>query len=282
MKRAAAERIDEEPRTASTVRARSNPVLAAMRLIPLAAWTMFCLVADLLYVALAPGPGSKYAVAQCWTHRWFKVGAWIMGIRVRPSGPMPPAGSLVAPNHLGYADIIAVGSVLPTIFVAKAEVASWPVIGFLFRSGRHVGVPRSRSRALAGAAEQVEDRLRYGATVCVFLEGTSTGGDRVRAFHGTMLQPAMSAGAPVVPVALRWSARQPGVSVSEDVAYWKDHTFVPHFWRLLGLRGVTVNVRFGQAIPPNSADRKTLAETARAEVIRLLDGGAMGLSSGTD
>ncbi|MEX2015681.1 MAG: lysophospholipid acyltransferase family protein, partial [Candidatus Hydrogenedentales bacterium] len=193
------------------------------------------------------------------------------GIHVRYDGIVPQPGSFIAPNHLGYTDVIALGAVVKCFFVAKRDIEHWPFIGLLFRVTEQIGVPRGRSHCLLDAYQKINERLKDRQSVCVFLEGTSTGGSEVREFHGALLQVAINAAAPVVPTAIRWQSDSDDMDIAEDVAYWKDHAFVPHLWRLLGLRGINVLITFGRPISSAAYDRKALAKTARQEVVKLLD-----------
>jgi 1-acyl-sn-glycerol-3-phosphate acyltransferase len=217
----------------------------------------------------ASRPEARIAAARVWTSRWLAHCARSLGLRVTVTGKRPPDGSLIAPNHVGYVDVVALGSVLPCFFVAKIDVESWPLVGFLFKTSHNIGVPRVRAKALVETTRRVAERLRAGHSVCVFLEGTSSGGGSLLPFYPPLVQPAIDAGAPVVPVALRWRPTSPAIDVAEDIAYWKDHTFGPHAWRLLGLTGICVEVEFGDPIPPADFTRRSLAERAHAEVARL-------------
>jgi len=163
------------------------------------------------------------------------------------------------------------GSVFQCFFVAKAEVESWPIIGFLFKLTEQISVPRDSRRGVLGANDRVRDRLVNGRPVCVFLEGTSSGGGAVLPFHSSLLQPALDADVPAVPVAMRWSCDQPGADVAEDIAYWKDHTLVPHLIRLLGLRGCTAHVTIGEPMPSGDRDRKAWATALQADVATMLE-----------
>jgi len=209
-------------------------------------------------------------LALVWTRWWLRRCTQLMGVRVTVTGPLPPAGSLIAPNHLGYADIFAVGASVPCFFVAKSDVATWPLIGYVFRKSRQIAVSRTRStKALKETLQTVSDRLRAGYSVCVFLEGTSSGGETVLPFHGALLQPALDVRAPIVPAAIRWSADDSRIDVREDVAYWKDHTFVPHMFRLLGLRGVHADIRFGESMKTGSLSRNETADALHDAVSQL-------------
>lgn len=251
------------------LRAGSNPIRAAWRLAYLLAGTFGFVVAWLVVRPPASNPPARLVAARRWTSRWLAHCARSLGLRVIATGNRPPDGSLIAPNHLGYADVVALGSVLPCFFVAKIDVESWPLVGYLFKTSHNIGVPRVRAKALVETTRRITERLRAGHSVCVFLEGTSSGGGTLLPFYPPLVQPAIDAGAPVVPVALHWRPTSPAIDVAEDIAYWKDHTFGPHAWRLLGLKGICVEIEFGEPILPAHHTRKSLAERAHAEVARL-------------
>src|SRR5690606_9272090 len=110
------------------------------------------------------------------------------------------------PNHLGYTDVIALGALVKCFFVAKHDIERWPFIGLLFRITEQIGVPRGRSEGMLDAYQTINERLKDHQSICVFLEGTSAAGSEVREFHGSLLQVAINAAAPVVPTAIRWEA----------------------------------------------------------------------------
>jgi 1-acyl-sn-glycerol-3-phosphate acyltransferase len=216
-------------------------------------------------------PRARAETSARWTGYWARYCCRAAGFRVDCRGELPRNGSLIVPNHLGYADVLAVGSCVACFFVAKLDVERWPFIGTLFRVSHNIGVPRTRAKALIETTRQIEDRLRNGASVCVFLEGTSSGGTRLLPFYAPLVQPAIDADAPVVPVAIRWTADDAKIDIAEDVAYWRpEHTFGPHAWRLLGLRGVRAEIEFGRPIYPSGHHRKSLADAANRAVADLL------------
>ncbi len=218
-----------------------------------------------------PDRTRRHNAALFWTHKWAKAYGRIANLQVVVKGSPPPAGTLLCPNHLGYADIFAIAAATRSFFVSRADAADWPLVGVLVRSSGQILVSRKRDRGLGVTAKQIEERLVAGQSVCVFLEGTSTGGDVVLPFLSALLQPAIECGARVVPAALRWSSPDPNVLVAEDIAYWKDHRFPVHFWRLMGLKGTRVEVVFGEACSPG-LDRKRLAAKLHKEVVGLWAG----------
>ena len=252
-------------------RARSNPVLALTRLLGALCWTVFCHLGYSVARWRRRGAKAKRCAAVKWSQRLVRGLLRIAGIEVHRHGRLPSPPALITPNHLGYLDILALEVVCGMFFVAKAEALSWPIIGYIFRHAEHIGVSRGHVRSVRDANAKVVERLQQGFAVCVFLEGTSSGGREVLPFHASLIQPAIDVQAPVVPAAVRWCAADPAVDIVEDVAYWQDHTIATHAWRVLGLKGLRADIVFGEPLSPAGRDRKELAREARLRVIRLLD-----------
>ena len=110
-------------------------------------------------------------------------------------------------------------------------------------------------------------KLREGANVLIFPEGTSTDGDRLLPFQTVSFAPPLIAGAAVVPVTLTYTAinDQPVSPVNRDQIYWYgEMEFMSHFWNLLGLRRIEVSVTIHPKIESshyenNSSGRKQLS-----------------------
>jgi 1-acyl-sn-glycerol-3-phosphate acyltransferase len=261
--------VDQGPVSVRTgTPARSNPLLALFRGVLVALATGYDLSGVLIQRGLTSGSSQKRDVTLKWEQSWLRHFAQIMGIHVETQGEPPEAGSCLVPNHVGYVDIIALGSAVPTFFVAKAAVESWPVIGFLFKLSGQISIHRQNRRGVAIANHQIAERLSDGQSVCVFLEGTSSGGDGVLPFKPSLVQPAIDSQSVLVPVGITWHSKNEEIVPREDIAYWKDHVLMPHLFRLLGLRDISVTIRFGKPVKPND-DRKALANKLHTHVTQL-------------
>ncbi|MCC6546291.1 1-acyl-sn-glycerol-3-phosphate acyltransferase [Candidatus Sumerlaeota bacterium] len=215
--------------------------------------------------------GTRISLAENYSRLWFRIVVAIAGIKVRVIGSLPPRGALLAPNHIGYADILALGSTVPCTFVTRTEILRWPVVGFILKSLEQPAVERVQSRDLKSAADSMGAGLREGKTLAVFLEGTSTGGDRVLPFRTPVVQAAIDAGAPVVPVAIVWSTTDQCMDLADKVAYWKKaHDFGPHVWDFFSVSGrLAVTLTFTEAIPADFGDRKKIAALARDRIMAI-------------
>ena len=101
----------------------------------------------------------------------------VIGVEVIPSGRLPGAAPrFVVANHVSWTDILAIASLYPLVFLAKSEVAKWPVLGFLARLQGTIFVDRGRRQAIPEVNAELAEVLRQGQDVVVFAEGTSSDG----------------------------------------------------------------------------------------------------------
>lgn len=247
-----------------------SPRRATTRLLRLIGWTIWCLLRHGFAVWGTREPEYTKTTLQHF-RRWAKGVCRILGLAVRVEGEPPSGGVLLVPNHSGYLDIFVLAALVPVRFVAKAEIRHWPLIGWMVARARQLFVRRDRSRQLREALELVNEALEERHIVCVFLEGTSTGGDRVGRFHSPFLAPVIAGKGAAVPVGLHYLPSDPRIRVAEDVAYWKDHHFPSHFLRFLGLPPVGVRVRFGSPVELRGWPRSRAAEMLRGEVASLAE-----------
>jgi 1-acyl-sn-glycerol-3-phosphate acyltransferase len=185
----------------------------------------------------------------------------LLGIRVRAEGRLAgPGPRLVVANHVSWTDILVLASLHPLVFLAKREVANWPVLGWLARLQGTVFVARDSRRGVAKVNAALAEVLRGGADVVVFAEGTSSDGAAVLPFSPTHFAALADAATSVTlaPVGIAYTP--------DDVGWYGDMTFLPHLWRLLRRDGVRCHVRFGAAVATEGRDRKALAAATEASV----------------
>lgn len=204
------------------------------------------------------GAEARSALRGRTIQRWGRLSLWVIGGRVTDSGPIP-TGSLVVSNHLSYLDILVLGSRFPSLFVSKAEVRNWPVMGYLASCGGTIFVDRERKRELPKVASQMAEVLEAGSSLILFPEGTSSAGAELLPFRPSLLAPAAQAGRPVRYAALRYESPPNHPPASECLCWWGDMTFGGHFWALLRLPYFHAEVRFG-AEPVIGHDRKVLSD----------------------
>lgn len=225
---------------------------------------------------VAVNPRSRMAVARLWQRFVCR----LMGIRILVSGaPSPQRPLLLLANHTSWLDIPVLAGVAPLSFIAKQEVARWPIVGFLARTQRSVFVDRQRRHATGGHADEVAGRLTQGDIMVLFAEGTSSDGNKVLPFRSALVgaaQRAIEAGgaATVQPVAIAYT-RMLGLPLGRQhrprVAWYGGTDLFPHLARILSEGGIDVHVVFGPAHEVRAgADRKRLTQDAGAYVRRVV------------
>jgi len=182
----------------------------------------------------------------------------------------PPAGEpvLFVPNHVSWLDVWAVNAVAPARFVAKAEVARWPVAGAITRGFGAVSIKRGCPRDAWRVKNRLAAHLAAGERVAGFPEGTTTDGSRLCHFHPAIFQAAVDARAPVQPIAIRY--RTPDGSPCRAAPFIDDMTFVDSLRRIVAAPGIRAEIAFLPPRPAGGACRKALATWAREAIARQL------------
>lgn len=201
---------------------------------------------------------------RCWSSGLMRV----FGFRVKRYGDPLPGGVLLVANHVSWVDIEMIHSQVLAGFVAKAEIARWPLVGWMAARGHTIFHQRGNSESLGGVMTAMVSRLNEGCPVAVFPEGRTRDGRLLGPFHARTLSSAVEANVPVQPVAIRYGKAGDAQAI---VAFHGNETFVGNFLRLLGEPSRPAEVHFLEPVYPDSASgRKQLADRAREQVARIL------------
>ncbi len=173
-------------------------------------------------------------------------------------------------NHLSYLDILIYSSVRPFVMVAKTEVRRWPVMGWITSRAGPVYVERGGGpKTWSGVNAAMAEAYRSGLPVLFFPEGTTTDGTDVLPFRRGLFHSVLNNWVPLRTAALRYSlethAANSGATVGKEVCWWGEMPFVSHLFRVLGLSGLSVDVRFGDEVLTRR-DRFVMSQTAQARV----------------
>ncbi|MCU1323570.1 MAG: phospholipid/glycerol acyltransferase [Acidobacteriaceae bacterium] len=222
---------------------------------------------------LVKRPATREGRAE-WLHQFCARSLKSFGIEVEVVGRYPDRGAVIS-NHTGYLDIVVFAALHRCVFVSKAEIAKWPVLGWMTTMSGTVYVHRGRGGSAVQASTGMQAATDAGLPVVFFPEGTTTNGEAMLPFRSGMLAQVLGAGLPVTAAYVRYElgeGNDPEVRVSDDVAYWGDVTLAWHIFKFLSLRNVKVKVRFAEAPIKFSSDllhRKDAAVEARVAVQEL-------------
>lgn len=215
-------------------------------------------------------PGTDPALQRLWVGSWSKASLWLMGVRARFEGELPTGPYFMVANHLSYVDIPLLLSRLDARFLAKSEIARWPVIGLLARSTGTLFIDRSRKRDLTRVLPLVRSVLDRGTGVIVFPEGTSTAGAEVERFKPSLFEVPAATGADVRSAAIHYHAPDGPQPAWKAVCWWGDAPFGPHFLDFLKQPRTDATVTFSPrklaSVAGSPLDRKDLARAAQHAV----------------
>jgi lyso-ornithine lipid O-acyltransferase len=206
----------------------------------------------------------------------------LIGVRIRQIGARTREHPLlVVANHCSWLDITVITATAPVVFVAKREVAGWPVFGLLARLQRSVFVDRTRRHKTGAVNAEIAQRLAAGDPVLLFGEGTSSDGNRVLPFRSALIGAARDALAEaehcgrvlIQPLSVAYT-RLGGVPIGRLrrplVAWYGDMDLMPHLMRLLREGALDVVLTWGEPVAYEAqTDRKVVAKSLEMTVRRL-------------
>ncbi len=246
-------------------RKRLGPLRCAWRLPLLLLVVLGGCLAAVFLLPHGPRPGTAGAAL---LRNWSRVFLHLFGVRVARTGePLSDPVMLVA-NHGSWMDISVLHSVRPADFVAKSEIDHWPLVGWMARRAGTIFHRRGSTSSLTAVMGVMTKRLRAGCSVAVFPEGGTAPAGTLKVFHARIFQAALDAAVPVQPVALRYLRNG---APAPELLFRSGEGFLHNVGRVLANRAVIAEVQF---LPPVVFDpvhgRRLMAETARAEIARVL------------
>lgn len=245
---------------------------AWLRLVGLALAIGSCTVGWLLCrLVTRKGSRRQLAAHYFWTRAWARSIFAVLGIRVRVEGAPPTRPFVLVSNHLSYLDILAYWSCAQAQFLSKAQVAGWPVFGWLARMLGTVFLDRTRRSDLKKASAEAVAHLEAGCGLLFFPEGTSTSGYQVLPFKPGLFQVAIEADLPVHVASIGYATPPGSPAAPEAVCWWGDMDFAPHLYRLLQIPRVEARIRFHPEPVPVHADRKEMARAAHTRCVEVFE-----------
>lgn len=236
---------------------------------------MIVLLAPLQIVSIAFG----WRLQQYIPHFFHSVLCAVIGIRIHEVGARSKtAPLLILSNHASWLDILVIGARTPVVFVAKSEIAKWPLFGWLAKMQRTIFVERERRQTTGATAREIGDRMVSGDAVVLFAEGTSSDGIRVLPFRSALVGSVHHAlgesshhdKVTVQPMSLAYvgfGGLPVGRALNDRIAWYGDVDLLPHLIGILTSGAIDVTLTWGEAVAYDmSADRKQIARHAETAV----------------
>lgn len=226
--------------------------------------TLLCLLPPFASLRLPGGERLDQRIIRWWQGGLMRV----FGFRLKRVGTPRKEATLFVANHCSWLDISLLHSQRAVCFVAKSEIARWPLVGWLASRGGTIFHERGNNDSLARVSQTMVERLQAGLAVGVFPEGGTGPVDKVRVFHARIFQTCYEAKVPAQPVALRYLR---GGQAARAVAFRTREAFFPNFLRLLGEPVTLAEVHFLDPVPlASEGGRKRMAEASRRAIILAL------------
>lgn len=215
-------------------------------------------------------PGWNQARRDRQNCRWSRKLLRILSIRIQVDN-LPekfPRRCLLVMNHVSWLDIVLVNAAHPAMFIAKSEIAGWPMVGSLATRAGTLYIERGSRAAMRRTNQRVTQALHEGKLVACFPEGVTTYGEDVGRFHAALFQPAIDAGAMVVPAVIRYLDRDD--QRCDAAAYVGDDSLAESIWMLVSTRRLVAKLEFFPPVAAENRERRDLSAQIHASISRCL------------
>lgn len=192
----------------------------------------------------------------------------IVGIKLQVEGTPPKPPFYLVSNHVSFIDIFVIASQLGCVFVSKAELADYPILGFISRNLSTIYIRREDMRDTHRVNQEITTVMNDGHGVVVFPEGTTTQSGYLLEFKPALLQPAVDFDMPVHVASIHYATPDEPGRANRDVLWRDGMTMLDHILKVAALRSCTVTLTFGEETA-QSHDRKELAGRLHAAVDRI-------------
>lgn len=243
--------------------------MAAFKLVSLA-FLLALALAFGLALALLPESVARRG-ARLIRAAFCRVACRTLDIQVEADGALPiGAPILLVANHISWTDVLVLGSVAPIVFVARHDLANWPLLGALARAYGTIFVDRARRRQIPEVNRRMATALAASEMIALFPEATTSDGTRLKKFHSShfaaareLLQAHQDIDfVSITPVAIAYT-RQRGLPLGRtgraSVAWYGDTDFAPHLLDLARAGSTRCRIRF---LAPVNYDRTTNRKVA--------------------
>lgn len=244
---------------------------AALKMLGFIILSLLIVPPQLVVLCFTKGKGAYFMP---WL--WHKIMCFIFSIKFEIVGkPNISAQTIFMSNHLSYLDIPLIGSLLKASFVAKSEVAKWPVFGFLSELQQTAFIERKKT-AILRSTSSLQGRIQAGKSLIIFPEGTSTDGCNVLPFKSSLFSLALPEQRhdlfvqPMTLQLLKVDGRAIQTQDDRNLYTWHndmDTSLAAHLWRFAKTSGAKLRLTFHPPLrTAEYQDRKVLAKICHDNV----------------
>jgi lyso-ornithine lipid O-acyltransferase len=199
---------------------------------------------------------------------FLRFGAWAAGVTIRIEGPRRLRNVLYIANHVSWLDILVLSGRTGCAFVAKADMAPWPVIGWLATLNNSVYVARDNRLDVGAQKAALSAALTTRQAIALFPEGTTGPGTHLLPFRSSLVASVAPPpeGIAIQPVAIDYGAD------AAEIAWTEDESVGVNALRVMSRkRRIVATLKFLEPLDhADFADRKAIAAHSRAEIAAAL------------
>ncbi len=199
---------------------------------------------------------------------WSKLVCKICGLSLVTKGTIHKNPVFLVANHVSWLDISVIHSVILAGFVAKAEIASWPFLGWAVKSGETVFISRGKIESRKQVLLELENRLIQGRSVAVFPEGRATNGEKLGRFHRQLMQAAVDTQIPIQAIAIKYIKKDG--SRNKEICFRDNERFVGNVLRILALPSSVVELNFCEKIDTKGKRARQVAHISQDQVAKVV------------
>lgn len=238
-------------------------------------WRCFKLISHIIagiFCATFVLPLASSRIKQQLIRWWCARNLTILNIQLHSTGQIPNSttyktqGCMFIANHISWVDILALMSVVTVRFIAKSEIRSWPVFGYLAARANVIFIDRSKRQEAKRMQSISVDCLNKGELLCFFPEGTTTDGTHMLPFKGSIVQAAIEAKAILQPVGIFYPNEDQTANI--EMAFAGDTTLVASMHTILKQPSATVQLHYFAPInlAETALDRRALTLQAQTAI----------------
>jgi 1-acyl-sn-glycerol-3-phosphate acyltransferase len=173
-------------------------------------------------------------------------------------------------NHISWLDILILAGNNTLDFIAKSEVASWPIIGRVIRRTGTLFIERDNIFKAYKALPELQQRLQSGIPVLVFPEGTTSSGESVLPFKPMFYQAAIRGNMLIQPISIHYECSDG--SFCKEVAFIGDDDFSVSFKGVLKQPKIFAHITYLPAIEAKQWHRKQMALLNQQQINKIING----------
>ena len=204
---------------------------------------------------------------------WMKILILLFGLKIILKGNISKKARAFVSNHISFLDIIVLNSLIPSNFIAKSEIKSWPVIGHLAGKTGTIFINRGDVGDNDNVINLMKNYISKDKNIIFFPEGRIGDGVKIKKFHSKLFNSISNSDKNLQPVFIRYPIDHPEKLDSDDKVCWADktQTLLKITIRCLGRKNTKVLLYFGDLIETSHQSAYELAKKSANSVMNSLN-----------